>query len=465
MPPISAQLDTKALPQFRRALVAWYRRHARSLPWRATHDPYAIWISEIMLQQTTVAAVVPYFDRFVRRFPSVRSLAAAEEDEVLRLWEGLGYYSRARNIHKAARALVAEHGGRFPQQVAELVRLPGVGRYTAGAIASFAFDLPAPIVEANTLRLYSRLLGYRGNPRAADGQRALWSFAEAVLPRKGAGLVNQALMELGATVCTPDEPACDRCPVRRWCVAAADGSQAQIPEAPRRIQMTDVTEIAVAVRRKGRYLLLKRAPGERWAGLWDFVRFPLPADTSLGREMEPGTGARGPEQTSPPLQGGARGGRTARRRTISPPLRKGGVGGGATEANGKKTDRNSQILQNQATITAPGTLTREAKVPSPLAGKGSRLREASVADGHQRRLAPLVYEQTGIEVEMRRQLGILKHGVTRYRITLECYLAEWQSGEPPESAPAARWAAPGEFAEFPLSTTGRHLARLLARQT
>src|SRR5580704_2948280 len=169
--------------RFRRALAAWYGRHARPLPWRNTNDPYRIWISEIMLQQTTVVAVVPYFERFLKRFPTLALLAAAKEEEVLRLWEGLGYYSRARNIHKTARRIVSEHDGGFPDSVEALRELPGIGRYTAGAIASFAFQRPAPILEANTLRLYSRLLGFRGDPRSAAGQKLLWDFATQIVPR------------------------------------------------------------------------------------------------------------------------------------------------------------------------------------------------------------------------------------------------------------------------------------------
>jgi A/G-specific adenine glycosylase len=219
--------------ELRARLLTWYDAHRRGLPWRAERgaraDPYRVWISEIMLQQTTVAAVVPYFERFLARFPTVGELADASEDEVLRQWEGLGYYSRARNIHKTAKLIVAERRGRFPDEVEQLIRLPGIGRYTAGAIASFAFDRPAPIVEANTLRLYCRLTGYAGDPRSAAGQRLLWEFAERVLPRRSPGRFNHALMELGATHCTPAEPDCPRCPVRSCCRAFAEGSQASIP--------------------------------------------------------------------------------------------------------------------------------------------------------------------------------------------------------------------------------------------
>src|SRR5262249_45099741 len=180
---------------------------------------------------------------------------------------------RARNIHKAARMIIAESKGEFPDDVDALQELPGIGRYTAGAIASFAFDRRAPILEANTLRLYCRLLGFRGDPRSAVGQKILWEFADRLVPRRHPGLFNQALMEVGGGVCTPEEPDCPQCPVRNSCVAFANGWQREIPLRTARAAPTPVTEIAVAVRRQGRYLMLKRPPGERWAGLWDFVRF------------------------------------------------------------------------------------------------------------------------------------------------------------------------------------------------
>lgn len=274
-PQIAAFLDSAALPSLRRRLLSWYARHARDLPWRRSRDAYAVWVSEIMLQQTTVTAVIPYYERFLARFPSVRALADAEEHEILKLWEGLGYYSRGRNLHRAARVIVSHHGGRFPTDVAALQALPGVGRYTAGAIASFAHDQRAPIVEANTQRLYARLLGYRSDPRNTDGQRVLWAFAEQLLPARGCGQFNQALMEVGATICTPTQPRCAQCPLRGACVAFRDGIQAEIPPAKSRPAVTEVVEAAVAVRRRGRFLLRQRESGERWAGLWDFPRFAL----------------------------------------------------------------------------------------------------------------------------------------------------------------------------------------------
>ncbi|QDU36490.1 A/G-specific adenine glycosylase [Maioricimonas rarisocia] len=270
--------DGNRMTRLRRNLSRWYAANGRELPWRATHDPYRIWISEIMLQQTTVAAVIPYFDRFLKQFPTVDVLAAADENDVLRMWEGLGYYSRARNIHTTARQLVAERDGTFPEDADELQRLPGIGRYTAGAIASFAFDRRAPIVEANTLRLYSRLLGYQGDPRSSAGQKLLWRFAEEVLPRKQPGRFNQALMELGSTVCTPTAPDCPKCPLRTVCRAFAENLQSEIPRPKPRPQITPVVEASIAIRRADTYLLRQRRPEERWAGLWDFPRFEVGPD-------------------------------------------------------------------------------------------------------------------------------------------------------------------------------------------
>jgi A/G-specific adenine glycosylase len=264
---------TAELPEARRELRAWYRRVSRPLPWRESHDPYRVWISEIMLQQTTVAAVVPYFHRFLERFPTVADLAAADEADVLKLWEGLGYYSRARNLRRAAQVIVAEHRGEFPETVEGLQSLPGIGRYTAGAIVSFAHNRPAPIVEANTLRLYSRLLGLENDPRSAAGQKLLWDFAGLWPAGKNPGEVNQALMELGATLCTPQSPSCEECPLAAVCQARRLGRQAEIPPPARRPEITDLAEVAVVVQQGEQYLLMQRLPGERWAGLWDFLRF------------------------------------------------------------------------------------------------------------------------------------------------------------------------------------------------
>jgi A/G-specific adenine glycosylase len=280
----------------RRRLIAWYRRHRRDLPWRRTRDPYCVWISEIMLQQTQVATVIPYYQRFLARFPDVNSLAVADEHEVLRHWEGLGYYRRARQLHRAARQIAADHGGIFPSAPADIERLAGIGRYTAGAILSIALDQPAPILEANTVRLHSRLLAVLDDPASRVAQNRLWHFAAALLPRRGAGELNQALMELGSLVCTPRAPRCGDCPLSRWCLARASGLEEAIPRATKKIAAEAVREGAVVVWR-GEHILLRCHPtGERWAGLWDFPRFPLQGESplhvaaELGRSVAAQTG-------------------------------------------------------------------------------------------------------------------------------------------------------------------------------
>ena len=266
--------------RLRSRILKWYDQNGRKLPWRESADPYRIWISEIMLQQTTVAAVVPYFERFIKRFPTVQDLAVAEQDEVLRLWEGLGYYSRARNLHKAANVITDQLDGQFPESADELQTLPGVGPYTAGAVSSFAFNRPAPILEANTLRLYSRLIELDIDPRGTEGQKKLWKFAAWIVsPRRSADF-NQAVMDIGSQVCRPLDPDCLKCPLMASCKAFEAGRQAEIPLAKKKPEITDVTEVSVAVRKGSQFLMRQRNEGERWAGLWDFVRFEVSNDTA-----------------------------------------------------------------------------------------------------------------------------------------------------------------------------------------
>ncbi|HWA97751.1 MAG TPA: A/G-specific adenine glycosylase [Pirellulales bacterium] len=335
---------------FRRRLLAWYDRAARDLPWRRTSDPYAVWVSEIMLQQTQVATVVAYFERFLAALPTVGALAAAPEQQVLKLWEGLGYYRRARQMHRAAAVIVAEHQGAVPRDLDALGRLPGIGRYTAGAIASIAFDQRAPIVEANTLRLLARLLAYRGDVTEAAGQRRLWDLAEALLPRRGAGRFNQAMMELGSLVCTPQAPRCAECPVSQLCPTHAGGWHAAIPAARKKPNVESVAETAVVVSR-GPKVLVGRKSGGRWDGLWDFPRFAA----------------------------------------------------------------------------------------------------------HDADAAEQVRALTGVTVRIVDRLATLKHGVTRFRITLTCLVAEYESGRPKTEW---RWFDTEALAALPMPVTGRKIAAL-----
>lgn len=353
----------------RRRLLAWYAKHARDLPWRKSRDPYRVWISEIMLQQTQVATVRDYFTRFIRTFPDVHTLATAEEIDVLRLWEGLGYYRRARQLHAAAKQVVTLHAGNFPHDLVELQSLPGIGRYTAGAIASIAFDQRAPILEANTIRLFSRLIAFQGetaggNATSAVGLRMLWAFAEEILPQKDVAKFNQALMELGSLVCTPTNPKCDECPLATLCAANARGLQHEIPAVKAKPQFIAVREAAIIIRKNGSVLMRQCGPAERWAGLWDFPRFELEATGPLFAREE---------------------------------------------------------------------------------------------------IANKVAAQTGIQCTPGALLKTLKHGVTRYRITLDCYEAAYISGrlKSPNSA-AVRWLPAAQLSDLPLSATGRKIAQMLA---
>jgi A/G-specific adenine glycosylase len=228
-----------------------------------------------MLQQTQVATVIPYFNRFVERFPTLADLAAADEQDVLRAWQGLGYYSRARNLLAAARAIVEQHGGELPRERDELLKLPGVGRYTAGAVASIAFDRRAPILDGNVARVLCRVDRIETDPRERATQELLWRRAEEILPRKRVGAFNTALMELGATVCIPRSPQCLICPVRRHCEASTAGVQEKIP-APRKAKPTPLLRRATfCIRRGDRFLLEQRPARGRWAGMWQFVTVPV----------------------------------------------------------------------------------------------------------------------------------------------------------------------------------------------
>ncbi len=225
-----------------------------------------------MLQQTQVSTVIPFYDRFLNSFPNISSLAAADEANLLRHWEGLGYYRRARSMHAAARSIVDLHGGEFPERYEDVLALPGIGRYTAGAVLSISQDQRLPILEGNTQRVYSRWISMRGSIGETATTNLLWEVAEAMLPRIGSGTFNQAAMELGALICLPKNPRCDQCPVQRICRARSDGLQNQIPGKVSNVRYEDRTEYVLLINNGDDYLLRPLPPGGRWAGLWDFPR-------------------------------------------------------------------------------------------------------------------------------------------------------------------------------------------------
>jgi A/G-specific adenine glycosylase len=273
-------LSPTSLRRLQGRLLRWFARHQRVLPWRQDRDPYRIWVSEVMLQQTQVATVIPYFERFLIAFPTVAELAAADEQAVLRLWEGLGYYRRAKNLHRAARQLVAEHAGQFPDDPEAWQALPGIGRYMTGAILSQAFERRLPIVEANSKRVLCRLFAQRGDPASGPVQRWLWQTAGAVLPSRRIGEFNQALMELGALVCTPANPRCPDCPLAEVCAARQRGIEREIPPPARQPTVVEVQEAAVVVRHGNKVLFVQRPETGRWAGMWEFPHGALQAGES-----------------------------------------------------------------------------------------------------------------------------------------------------------------------------------------
>ena len=255
--------------ELRRRLLAWYRRNRRDLPWRRTRDPYAIFLSELMLQQTRVETVIPYYERFLARFPDVASLARAAQDDVLSLWAGLGYYGRARNLHRAARQVVREHAGALPGDARALRELPGVGRYTAGAVASIAFDHEEPAVDGNVTRVLARLRGIDGDVTSPAVIRRLWQEAEALARSRSPGAVNQGLMELGATLCTPRAPRCPACPWRQSCRAHRDGNAEALPVKKPKAAPRDVEAVAGVIERRGRWLVVQRPARGLLGGLWE----------------------------------------------------------------------------------------------------------------------------------------------------------------------------------------------------
>lgn len=315
-----------------------------------------------MLQQTQVATVIPYFERFLSTFPDIPSLAAASEQEVLRLWEGLGYYRRARDLHRCAKLLVEHHAGQIPRDVEAVGQLPGMGPYTRNAVLSQAYDLRLPILEANSQRVLSRYFARREDPRTTAARRWLWQAAEEILPESRAGDFNQALMELGSLICTPTSPACDRCPLASDCAARASGNPEAFPERTPPPALTEVQELAVVVRREGRVLLVQRpANASRWASLWEFPH----AEVS------------------------------------------------------HREDTPDAILR-------------------------------------------LAQDLLGITVRPGAELTTLKHGVTRFRITLTCHEAEWVAGEFASPFYAqGQWLTPEELAAHPVSSAQRRLANLL----
>jgi len=273
------------------AVIAWQRQHGRhGLPWQGTRDAYRVWLSEVMLQQTQVSTVLDYYPRFLARFPDVRALAAAPLDDVLALWSGLGYYSRARNLHRCAQAVVAQHGGDFPGCSAALATLPGIGRSTAAAIAAFCFGERAAILDGNVKRVLTRVLGYDGDLSVAAEEQRLWAQAEVLLPAQEVDVYTQGLMDLGATVCSRRRPACDRCPLAAGCVARAAGTPERYPVKTRRLKRSRRSHALLCLQRGPRHFLVQRPERGVWAGLWSLPEYEDAATLEAAVQAWPGEG-------------------------------------------------------------------------------------------------------------------------------------------------------------------------------
>lgn len=278
------------MTSFSSCLLVWYRKHGRSLPWRGRPDPYAVWVSEIMLQQTRVEAVLPYFERWMRRFPTIEKLAAASEQEVLNFWEGLGYYSRARNLHKAAGIIAEKCGGRLPRDPQALLELPGIGSYTAGAIASMAFGLDRPTLDGNIRRVLARVFDVSEPADSPAGEKALWKLATEQLPKGKAGDFNQALMDLGAMICLPRNPRCLFCPVMEMCRARRLGLQEQRPVLKPKKKTPHYVHAAAVIVRRGRVLMAKHPSEGLLGGMWEFPQGRVDGDPARGLKKALQTG-------------------------------------------------------------------------------------------------------------------------------------------------------------------------------
>ena len=268
-------------------LLAWFERNRRALPWRETSDPYRVWLSEVMLQQTRVDVVIPYYERFLERFPSLESLASAREEEVLALWSGLGYYRRARSLHAGARTIVERHSGRFPRSADDALEVPGVGPYTAGAVLSIAYNLPEPVVDGNVERVLTRVHALPGDPRKAASARVIRELARAAIPRGKAARFNQALMELGALVCLPRSPRCGECPLSSLCEASRVGQPERFPELPPERATVQINLHAAVIVEGETVLLVQVAEGSYLRGLWLPPLAPgAPAASDPSEELE-----------------------------------------------------------------------------------------------------------------------------------------------------------------------------------
>jgi A/G-specific adenine glycosylase len=267
--------DLEVRKNIQKKLLKWFEKNGRDLPWRKTRDSYAIWVSEIMLQQTQVATIIPYYQKFLKSFPTVRHLAKANLSKVLKVWEGLGYYSRARNLHRASQIILRNFRGKVPDTLKDLLNLPGIGRSTAGAILSFAFDKEAAILDGNVKRVLSRLFVVSGNPVGGKTESLLWQISESLIPKGFPNPFNQALMDLGSILCTPKHPQCPRCPLRHLCKGYLSGKPESYPPRIIKRKIPHITALSAVIIKDGKVLLNQRPPTGLLGGLWEFPNWRI----------------------------------------------------------------------------------------------------------------------------------------------------------------------------------------------
>jgi len=290
------RLDPSKIGRIQSNLLDWFSVNQRPLPWRVHYEPYQVWISEMMLQQTQVKTVLPYFDRWMKAFPDIKSLAAASEEEVLKLWEGLGYYSRARNLHKAAMQIMEKHGGEFPSNFDEILELPGIGKYTASAIASIAFNQDYPVVDGNVIRVISRLMNYGEDTKQPLAEAQISSWADKLFPKGKGRMFNQAMMEFGALQCRPGAPECSKCPLSSDCTAYQKGTVEMLPNRGPKKELENI-DVAIAVIRKGDEVFIQKRPSVGlMGGLWEFpggkIKMGEKPQAALEREIGEEVGIR-----------------------------------------------------------------------------------------------------------------------------------------------------------------------------
>ena len=433
-PTDSTPTETTETETIAAALLAWYDAAAVQLPWRDVDNTYYTWLSEVMLQQTQIETVKPYFARFIDAFPTVDALAAAPLHDVLLLWEGLGYYSRARNLHRCAVIVSQEHDGRFPHDVAGLLALPGIGRYTAGAVASIAFGVRAPVVDGNVIRVLTRLYDIADDVTDTATRNRLWRIAETLLPAKRPGDYNQALMQLGQHVCTSRNPQCHTCPVSRFCQALAQGTQEARPVKPRRAPTPHYDYIALLLRdASGRILIVQRPADGLLGGLWSLpaMRIDDVTDDVIGHANDTSEASDASSAGSKPS---------------------------GSKPSGSKPSGSK-----------PSGSKPSGSKPSGSKPSGSKPAGVDGAALHRTVALAVAHDALGLQVKVGSFFALVRHGFTHFRMTIHAYNAHLPDGNDitpmlDDRYTAAAWVGEHELTAYSFGRADRTLLDMLAER-